>query len=87
MAVRMARGPEPSFEQGAAMIMDRWARERNPRVSASEVELARSYLQAAGVGSAALRDGRFVMTGPAPSTVDGTQLVLLGLRHFVRSRR
>jgi len=73
------------FEEAARAIMYRWAVERDTWVSAGEIAEARAFLQAIGIATTELPDGRFALAG-AESTVEASRLILVSLRHLYERR-
>ena len=65
--------------------MYRWAVERDTWVSAGEIAEARAFLQAIGIATTELPDGRFALAG-AESAVEASRLILVSLRHLYERR-
>ena len=74
-----------TFEEAARAIMYRWAVERDTWVSAGEIAEARAFLQAIGIPTTQLSDGRFALQG-AESAVEASRLILVSLRHLYERR-
>jgi len=74
-----------TFEESARAIMYRWAVERDTWVSAGEIAEARAFLQAIGIPTTELPDGRFALEG-ADSAVEASRLILMSLRHLYERR-
>ena len=74
-----------SFEEAARSIMYRWAVERDTWVSTTEVAEARAFLQAIGIVTTELPDGRFAL-GEEESAVEASRLILVSLRHLYERR-
>jgi hypothetical protein len=89
MAGHAGKPGEPNanlaFEQLAAAIMERWAAERDPSVTRSEVAEARAYLERAGVVTIAIADDRFRLEATG-EVLDAARVVLRGLQQVAARR-
>jgi len=73
------------FEEAARAIMYRWTTERDTWVSTEEIAEARAFLQAIGIATTELPDGRFALQG-TESAVEASRLILVSLRHLYERR-
>jgi hypothetical protein len=70
----------PTFTELVDVVTYRWTTERDTWLRPSELDAARSFLEAAGVATRELPDGSFMVDDGRALPLSGPRLFLLALR-------
>jgi hypothetical protein len=74
-----------TFEHAVAVILDRWKDEGITRLTAAEIEQARSYLHQHGVRTHPVEGGQFMLE-KSGRVIQPAHLILIGVRHLAAAR-